>query len=45
MYVNELRNWVESEDVKEKYIMPQSKFHATVKVYLLIDYSSQQNAL
>ncbi len=33
MYVNELRNWVESEDVKEKYIMPQSKFHATVKVY------------
>lgn len=33
MYVNEIRNWVESDSVKDKYIMPQSKFHATVKVY------------
>ena len=33
LYVNEIRNWVDSEAVKDKYIMPQSRFHATVKVY------------
>lgn len=33
MYVDEIRNWVDSEAVKDKYIMPQSRFHATVKVY------------
>ena len=32
-YINEIKNWVESNDVKDKYVMPQSKFHATVKVY------------
>lgn len=32
-YINEIKNWVESDAVKNKYVMPQSKFHATVKVY------------
>lgn len=32
-YINEIKNWVESDAVKDKYVMPQSKFHATVKVY------------
>lgn len=32
-YIYEIKNWVESDAVKNKYVMPQSKFHATVKVY------------
>lgn len=32
-YINEIKNWVENDAVKDKYVMPQSKFHATVKVY------------
>lgn len=32
-YVNEIRNLVESNELKDKYTMPQSKFNATVKVY------------
>ena len=32
-YINEIKNWVEDDVVKDKYVMPQSKFHATVKVY------------
>lgn len=33
LYIHEIRNWVENNTTKNKYIMPQSKFHATVKVY------------
>lgn len=32
-YANELRKWVESEYVKDKYIMPHSQYKATIKVY------------
>lgn len=32
-YINEIKNIVENDVFKDKYVMPQSKFHATVKVY------------
>lgn len=32
-YFNEIKNWVEDESVKEKYVEPQTRFHATVAVY------------
>ena len=32
-YANELRKWVESESVKDKYVMPHSQYKATIKVY------------
>lgn len=33
MYITELRNWVELDEVKDKYVRPQTKFNATVSVY------------
>lgn len=33
MYFNEIKNWVESDIVKDKYVEPQTRFHATVTVY------------
>ena len=33
LYVTEIRNLVEDENTKSYYVMPQSRFHATVKVY------------
>ena len=32
-YFNEIKNLVEDENTREKYIEPQTKFHATVEVY------------
>lgn len=33
LYANEIRNLVEDENTKKYYVMPQSRFQATVKVY------------
>lgn len=33
LYVTEIRNLVEDNNTKSYYVMPQSKFQATVKVY------------
>ena len=33
LYVTEIRNLVEDDNTKSYYIMPQSRFQATVKVY------------
>lgn len=33
LYVTEIRNLVEDENTKSYYVMPQSRFQATVKVY------------
>lgn len=33
LYVTEIRNLVEDENTKRYYVMPQSRFQATVKVY------------
>lgn len=33
LYVTEIRNLVEDNNTKDYYVMPQSKFQATVKVY------------
>lgn len=33
LYVSEIRNLVEDENTKNYYVMPQSRFQATVKVY------------
>lgn len=33
LYVTEIRNLVEDENTKQYYVMPQSRFQATVKVY------------
>lgn len=33
MYFNEIKNWVENDSVKDKYVEPQTRFHATVAVY------------
>lgn len=33
LYTNEIRNLVEDENTKKYYVMPQSRFQATVKVY------------
>ncbi len=33
MYSGEIRNLVENQHMKENYVMPQSKYQATVKVY------------
>ena len=33
LYHDEIRNLVDNEAIKEKYIAPQTKFRATVKVY------------
>lgn len=33
LYITEIRNLVEDENTKQYYIMPQSRFQATVKVY------------
>lgn len=33
MYFDEIKNWVENDSVKDKYVEPQTRFHATVAVY------------
>lgn len=33
LYVTEIRNLVEHENTRDYYVMPQSRFQATVKVY------------
>ena len=33
LYITEIRNLVENDSTKSYYVMPQSKFQATVKVY------------
>lgn len=33
LYFVELRKWVEDENLKDKYVMPHTKFKATVRVY------------
>ena len=33
MYSTEIRQWVENEVFKDKYVEPYTQFHATIKVY------------
>lgn len=32
-YISEIKNWINSEQVKDRYLVPQTKYNATVNVY------------